>query len=308
MRMSTRRHFCAVIGGLTGAAALSPARAALAANERLRRFAELPKAVWVWRTSLNALPTLSDDLARWGVRTVYISVPATDWIVGQTDPARATEGIAQLRAAVGSVYLAGGDPWWSRPDPQDRSTLPKGVERLFDIAQRAGPVAGIALDVEPQTLPMWKQGDRAGLARGYVSLMKNAHAAARSIGVRLCASVHPSHASTPDPDLPDETMFSRTLRHVDHVVTMAYRRNVTLGIRFAAPLIHTLARSSVDWHFGITAQDGPEAEMISYAGVDRDTFRLDMMNLDAQLRASPAGRTFRGIAVHHYAVARDLLS
>jgi hypothetical protein len=247
-------------------------------------------------------------MVRWGIRTAFVSVPAHEWTTKQTLPAHARAALAQLRSAVGTVFVAGGDPSWSRSDAAGRAGLPRGLERLLDIARRAGPVDGIALDVEPQVLPAWRDGRRAELARGYLSLLERAKAEVGELGGRLCVAVHPSHAATPDPDSPGRSMFSSSLRHVDHVVTMAYRRDSGQALRLAAPLLGELARSSVAWHFGVTAQHGADEASISFAGAGREAFRRQMTELVATLRDLPAGQRFRGIAVHHYAVARALLS
>jgi len=295
-----RRGILAALG--IGSAALAlPGRAAPPVQDHDgAAFDRIPKILWVWRTPLGELPQVAEVMARRGFRAALVSVPADER--QRADAIR--RAVADFRARGLAFFLVGGDPAWLA----DRGeAVPQGLAQLLRLAEEAGPFDGLALDVEPHSAPQWKdESQRANLARAWVSVLGKAKAGTRRLGVELWAAIHPSQARTPGPG--GGSMLLAGLREIDVAVTMAYRNQPQAAIGLAGPMMEDLARARRSWWFGVTTQDGPDAATISYYGLPPQRFRAETVEIDAALRAGPAGAGFRGIAVQHFATARALLS
>jgi hypothetical protein len=166
----------------------------------------------------------------------------------------------------------------------------------------------LALDVEPQALAGWKGSERSALAGGFVTLLGALQPELRQRRLTLWVAVHPSHARTPDPTQPARSMFDATLGHADHIVTMAYRASQSAALDFAAPLLRGLERHPVPWHFGVTTEPGAPTQQHSYGGTSASGFCQAMTALDEALRATAAGRSYQGIAIHHFRPTVAMLS
>lgn len=289
-----------LLGLMALGGSLLPASAAASA-ETGAEFRKLDKALWIWRTGLAEAGSVAHFMAAWNFDTALLSVPPEE----RASVAAVRDGLAPLRAASATILLAAGDPNWSRRAPDMQ--VPRKLLALADLAARGG-VHGLILDVEPQMLPEWKGKERAALAAGFVALMTAVQRELRLRELALWVTVHPSHAQTADPDQAGRTMFDATLGVSDHIVTMAYRVPLAAGLDLAAPLLRSLERQPVPWHFGVTTEPPAAGQRHSYGGMASSGFQQAMTALDTVLRNSVAAASYRGIAINHFRPTASLLS
>ena len=298
LRHVTRRS---VLGGLGGVVALANAKAALAIAEDTP-FKNVDKALWVWRTPLSALPDLARFVARWGFGTVYYSIPPRE------RPAlRAGTGLQILRNLQSSgvrLAMVAGDPLWAdKPHP-----LPDAIVDLIALQRTTKVFSSIMLDVEPQTLPSWRDKvDRNRLAAGFDTLSRATAQAANAAGLELGLAIHPAFSNVTLPGNPGQTLARAAADTGSELVLMAYRNTPDAIRAQMRKILPDLAAGRAHWRLGITTQAGPDAATISYAGLPKNVFFADCAAIDAHLRQTPASGGYRGLAIHQYATLSTLL-
>lgn len=246
-------------------------------------------ALWIWGTPRRDWPQVAAVMAAEGFSTAYLSIPPAER--GAPDGAFAPfveRGIA--------VWLVGGDPAWA-----DGRPLPAPLADLLRMARGSGSVAGVQLDIEPYTLPLWKSGEdgRRRIATALLARLAEARTALAGTGKRLGMVLHPSFANAPSPS--GGSLADGIIAEIDEAVVMAYRNRPEATERFAQKLLTTLDRSPKPWRFGITVQGGPDQALISYADAPLARVRADMATLDGLGRGRASGGLYQGVAVHAYA-------
>jgi len=184
--------------------------------------------------------------------------------------------------------------------------LPANLAELLRIHDSLFRFEALLLDVEPQVLPQWKRGDRAGLIRGTLALLEDARAACRARGLILSAALAPWYARNPDPDQVGASFLDSCLERLDEALIMAYRNRPEAVLDFAADALAALARRPVRCWIGLTTQAN-DAPGSTYHGLGMERFRGDVVALHARLRATPAGPSIAGIAIHQYRTLRALI-
>lgn len=286
----TRRTLLAAAFSAPVAAGL-PARAVGAATPS-------GNALWIWGTGRRDWPQVAVTMRREGFGTAYLSIrPDERQDLGAS--AAALDGALAPFADQGiAVWLAGGDPGWA-----DGKPVVPALEALVRMAGSASLVAGLQLDIEPYTLPLWRSGEegRRQIAAALMDRLKEARAmlsAGKSLGMVL----HPAFANAPlPPGSGRGTLADGVVERCDALVVMAYRNQPDLLERFAGRLLDVLDANPKPWRFGITVQGGPEQGLISYADATWNHVKSDMAELDARGRRRAAGRLYAGVAVHAWA-------
>lgn len=306
-RMLLKVLSMASAGPAMAANSASAARAAVAAAS-LEAFRSLPKILWVWRTSLEELPGVAAFMVRWGFSAALYSIPPGDRACIRRDPGIARSTFAGLRRQGLALLLVAGDPRWAWAAAARQAWLPPPLVELLELASSAGPVDGLALDIEPHALPEWKTAERATLARGFVALLRNARLGCEQRGLPLWAALHPSQAATADPERRRANLAAAALEHLDAAIAMAYRNDAERALALAQGLAAEFASRRLPWFMGVTTQQGPEAGLISYQGFAPERFAAAMADLQQRAAASgEAALTYRGIAINEFASLSRLL-
>lgn len=192
------------------------------------------RALWVWDVPPDGdEAALLVDLAR--ARCVTVLFFSTRVAVLSERPAAFRELIRGCRAAGIEVQALGGDPSWARADGR------AGAERFLDAVlsyQSASAeeerFSAVHLDVEPHTTTEWREGDRAALVDGYLSLLTWAGARAAEVGLALAIDVPPGWEEVP---AEGGTLLSRAVGEADEVAVMVYRRTARTTLNAAAAAI-----------------------------------------------------------------------
>jgi hypothetical protein len=305
-RMLLKLLGMASAGPAVATASAGAARAAAAAAS-LEAFRRLPKILWVWRTGLEELPGVAAFMVRWGFSAALYSLPPGDRARIGRDPGIARNAFAELRRQGPALLLVAGDPHWAVAGAARQAWLPPPLVELFELASLAGPVDGLALDIEPHALPEWKTAERATLARGFVALLRNARLGCEQRGLPLWAALHPSHAATADPERRWANLATAALEYLDAAIAMAYRNDAGRALALAQGLAAAFAARRLPWYMGVTTQEGPEAQHISYHGFASDRFAVAMVDLQRAAASGEAAPTYRGIAVNEFTTLSRLL-
>ncbi|AWK88134.1 hypothetical protein [Azospirillum thermophilum] len=299
MTLSRRTLMAAPLAAAAALAAGDPGRAGAAAAGTAG-----DNALWIWNTGRADWPRVAGTMRREGFGTAYLSIPPADR-AGMTGPAL-DAALATFAGRGITVLLVGGDPGWA-----DGRAQPPALAELLRLAAAARGVAGVQLDIEPYTLPLWKSGaeGRARIAAALADRLAEARGALSGSGKRLGMVLHPAFANAPGAGRGNaglgnsglDTLADAVAALSDELVVMAYRNRPDATERFAARLLASLDAAPKPWRFGVTVQGGPEQATISYADAPYQRVKDDMAALDTLARARPAGAQYRGVAVHAWA-------
>ncbi len=253
-------------------------------------FRALPKSLWVWKTPLARAPEAAAFARRQGFGTVFYSVPPSE----RGDASKVASGLGDFRDNGIRLYAVAGSPDWVR-----QPELPPSLAALIDSGGKWG-IDGLCLDVEPHTLPAWRES-RAELMAGYVAFMARAAERAKAAGLSLCAATVPAYSN----QSADEkgTVMERVAKLSQSTALMAYRSDPEQALKVARRSLEQLEGCKRPWWFGVTAKRDAPAE-ISYGRVSPATFKNALVSLDAGLRGRPG---YLGIAVNDYLSLRELL-
>ncbi|HYH21856.1 MAG TPA: hypothetical protein VD995_24890 [Azospirillum sp.] len=283
----SRRTFLAA-----GALALCPSAARAAAPAA-------GDALWIWGTGRGAWPEVAAAMRREGFATAFLSIPPAERALLDASPGALEAALAPFTEQGIAVMLAAGDPSWA-----DGRPMPPALRNLLRMAAQSPGVAGVALDIEPYTLPLWRSGDdgRRRIAAALMDRLDEARALLAGSGRTLGTILHPTFATTPlPPGHGAGTMADGAIARTDAVVVMAYRNTPAAIERFGGRLLGALDAAPKPWWFGITVQGGQEEPFVSYANAAMPRIRADMRALGDLARARPCGRRYQGVAVHAYA-------
>ena len=290
--IATRRQALAIMAGpVVAAATREPARAASEV------FRDIPKAMWVWKTSLDELDELRAFATRWGIRRILLALnPASLDRLGRGD----TAALKRLRADGLAVSALAGDPsWGERPD------LPRTIARIIDLTGRSDVLAALDLDVEPHALKAWRQGDDTQRARLMEGLLQHVDMIrARAPKLALGAAVNPIYARL---TLAGGSNVLETLaKRLDSVQLMAYRPSAQATVAWASPAVAVLERAGTPWWSGVLVHAGDENNT-SYFGQPASHVIADMVSLHRAYSDPARYRAYRGLVFEDYAGLRELL-
>jgi hypothetical protein len=254
------------------------------------------RSLWVWQTPLSDAGDIAAFAQRNGFSPILLSVVADERSAFEAGDATALGALGSLKRAGLTVYAVAGDPSWVK---RERGEPPESVRKLLDAHAAHGAFDGLAIDLEPHTLPEWKdETEKPGLADRYVRLLALIHGSAQSANLPVLATVHPAYAKCSTPSSNGETLLESAARAVDATDLMAYRNAETTLESFADLAMRQLANVGKPWWLGVSTHTGSPAGT-SYATLPAAQFfpDIDATASDLQKRY---GRGFTGISVEDY--------
>jgi hypothetical protein len=278
-----------------GAATLLGATASVPPGATTRR------SLWVWQTPLSQAGAVATFAARNAFAVLFLSVAKDDRPALESGEGAAGRALRALRAGR-MLYAVAGDPSWVE---HGRAELPETMQNLLGAQRSSALFDGFALDIEPHTLPDWKDGSRKDeLAENYVRLLGLIRAAAAALGLPVLATVHPTYAKY-SPGTSGRSLLQRAAAAVDATDLMAYRNAESTLDSFGGESMQQLAALGKPWWLGVsTHSDSPPGT--SYATQPAGTFFPAIDRTAADL-AQTYGSSFAGIAVEDYRNTRALL-
>lgn len=288
-RASRRRFLGGMAVGLW--AALCPIRS-IATQEEFRA---LPKALWVWLKSLQELP----DLARFAMDYRFDALmlhlrenSRTALIGGAADSIGILRELKRNNCA---CYALAGEPQWVM-----ESATPLSITQLLEINRRHALFDGLHLDVEPQSLPAWRQAGGRSLLMGEMADFVIRLRDKLPGDLKLQLAVHPKHALQP---LGDQDFLGRIAPHVQEVALMAYRNKPARQYHAAKGAISRLEELRLPWRMGVLSNP-PKEPGVSYHGLQRDVFEARMHELLGTIKSASQ---CRGLIFENYHSLRRLL-
>ncbi|NYZ14503.1 hypothetical protein HL658_18290 [Azospirillum sp. RWY-5-1] len=264
-------------------------------------------ALWIWSVDRAGWPDAARIMRREGFSTAFLSIPPTDRAALEGRPAALDDALAPFAERGITVLLAGGDPAWVL---SEATKLPPPLVGLVRLAAGSSRVAGVQLDVEPYTLPLWRSGPegRARIAAGLMDLLDAARAGLAREGKALGTILHPAFANAALSERHGAgTMADGAVRRADRLVVMAYR-NTPDGVgTFARRLLPAIDAAPRPWHLGVTVRGGQSEPFVSYHGLGIARLRADMNTLRTMALARPSGTWYLGAAVHAYTALLPML-
>ena len=268
----------------------------LAGGAYAARAAILNRSLWVWRTALAEASSVASFAQRNGFRLVFLSVTSAERSALAAGDAASLDAIRFLKGGGRSVYAVAGDPSWVK---HGRGDPPESVRDLLGAHRQHGVFDGLALDVEPHTLPEWKDGTgQTELAKNYLQALGVIRSAAAELGLPVLATVHPTYAKYSPPAANGATLLQAAARAVDATDLMAYRNAENTLESFGGAAMEQLASLAKPWWLGVSTHTGSPAGT-SYATLPANRFFPDVDATAAEV-ARRYGGAFAGISVEDY--------
>jgi len=290
-----RARFIGTTAGFLVAGRITVAAAAAATGSR---------SLWVWRTPLAETGALATFAQQNHFATLFLSIPAADRSALEKDDPTALRALRALKSAGLAIYCTAGDPSWVK---RSRTEPPTSVHKLLAAHKAHGVFEGVALDVEPHTLPEWKDGSQKDtLAANSIALFGLIRSAASRLDLPVLATVHPTYAKYSPPSANGQTFLQAVAQAVDATALMAYRNSEEKLQSFAGPALEQLAGGGKSWWIGVSthANKGPDE---SYASLPPAQFFPDIDATAADLEKR-YGHGFQCIAVEDYRDTANLLN
>jgi hypothetical protein len=276
---------------------------ALASGAYPARAAPASRSLWVWRTALDEASSVASFARRNGFRLIFFSVTSADRSALAAGDASSLYAMHVLKDGDLSIYAVAGDPSWVK---HGRTESPDSVRDLLGAHRQHGVFDGLALDVEPHTLPQWKDGsEQTELAKNYLQALGVIRAAAAELDLPVLATVHPTYAKYSPPAANGATLLQAAGREVDATNLMAYRNAESALERFGGAAMEQLAALAKPWWLGVSTHTSSPAGT-SYASVPASRFFQDIDATAVDL-ARRYGRAFAGISVEDYRSTLTLL-
>jgi hypothetical protein len=274
---------------------------ALASGAYTAHAATATRSLWVWRTALTEANSVASFAQRYGFHLILLSVTATERRALAAGDTASLNALRLLKGSEHSIYGVAGDPSWVK---HARSEPPESVRDLLDVHRQYGLFDGLALDVEPHTLPEWKDGtQQTELAKNYLQTLGEIRSTAAELGLPVLATVHPTYAKYSAPAANGTTLLQAAGRAVDATDLMAYRNAENTLESFAGAAMEQLAALAKPWWLGVSTHTGSPAGT-SYATLSPSRFLPDIDATAAEV-AQRYGGAFAGISVEDY---RDTLA
>jgi hypothetical protein len=269
---------------------------ALASNTLTARAATPSRSLWVWRTALVEASSVASFAQRYRFRVLFFSTTSAERsALAAGDPA-SLAAMRLLRGDERSVYCVAGDPSWVK---HARSAPPESVSDLLAAHRQHGIFDGLALDVEPHTLPGWKDGtEQTELAKNYLQTLDVIRLAAAKLDLPVLATVHPTYARYSPPAADGTTLLQAAARTVDATDLMAYRNAENTLESFGGAAMEQLAALAKPWWLGVSTHSGSPAGT-SFATLPANRFFPDIDATAAEVTQRHGG-AFAGISVEDY--------
>jgi hypothetical protein len=254
------------------------------------------RSLWVWQTPLAQVSVLVAFARHNRFDTILLSLPQADRSALTAGDTSVLQSLAALNQAGLQTYAVAGDPSWVK---RSRSEPPATVSAILDGQKRYGVFAGIALDVEPHTLPEWKdEVQKPVLAANYIQLLNFVQTAAAKSNLAVLATVHPTYAKYSPPSLGGQTLLQEAARTVDATDLMAYRNSEETLRSFGGSAMEQLSTVGRSWWLGVSTHSNSPLGT-SYATLPATTFFPSIDATAADL-ANRYGPSFQGISVEDY--------
>jgi len=261
--------------------------------------AERKRSLWVWQTPLEETDELATFAQRNGFDPIFLSIVSAERSAleaGEQTSLAAVNALRALKRSGLAVYAVAGDPSWVK---RERSDVPETVRKLLAVHRAHGVFDGMALDLEPHTLPEWKdESEKPALANNYLNVLGLVHAAVAAENLPLLATVHPTYAKYSVPSRSGESLLQSAARAVDATNLMAYRNAESTLESFGGAAMEQLAATGKPWWLGVSthAKSPPGT---SFATLPPAQFFPDINQTATELEKR-YGRSFAGISVEDY--------
>jgi hypothetical protein len=261
------------------------------------------RSLWIWQTPLSQSAGIVAFAAANDFGTLFLSVAKEDRSALEAGDASAAAALRSLRATGRTLYLTAGDPAWVE---KSRSEVPTTIRKLLERNRDKSLFDGLALDIEPHTLPDWKDGsNKDTLAHNYIALLALIRSKAAAQGVPVLATVHPTYAKYNPPGAYAASLLQRAAGAVDSTDLMAYRNAEATLESFGGEAMQQLGALGKPWWLGVSTHTNSPAGT-SYASLPAKSFFPSIDQTAADL-AKRYGTSFAGIAVEDYRNTRTLL-
>jgi hypothetical protein len=261
--------------------------------------AERKRSLWVWQTPLEEMGELATFAQHNGFDPIFLSIVSGERSAleaGEQTSLASVNALRTLKRAGLGVYAVAGDPSWVK---HERNEVPETVRKLLAVHHAHGVFDGLALDLEPHTLPEWKdESEKPVLATNYLNVLALVRAAVTSENLPLLATVHPTYAKYSVPSRSGETLLQSAAHAVDATDLMAYRNAESTLESFGGAAMEQLAATAKPWWLGVSTHS-KSAPGTSYATLPAAQFFPDI-NQTADELAKRYGGSFAGISVEDY--------
>jgi hypothetical protein len=202
--------------------------------------------------------------------------------------------IGALRRRGVSVEALGGEPRWG---VGDRDGLLRFVESARHYQRHAQPgrrLAGVHLDIEPYSLPVWNR-ERRDTERRYLSALVSARAAVRPLPVRVDVPFWFDDVHLRDRG-ERHSLLGEVLGRVHGISVMAYRDTAADIVAVARREISAAGRRGKRAVVGV--ETGPvRPEQVTFAEEGRAALGTALTHVRRRLEGR---RGFGGIAIHSW--------
>lgn len=269
---------------------------ALPALPQSEEFRALPKAMWVWLKSIDELEALAQFAIdyRFSALMIHFRKTARAEMLAATSPALGV--LRDLKTKGCACFALAGEPQWA-----EQSELPRTIEQLLTLQRRHAVFEGLHLDVEPHSLPLWRQsGGRAVLMQGVADLAERTRDAMPAT-LSLQLALNPKYAL--EPLATGDDFLKRITPNVQEVSLMAYRDSPQRQLQAAHAAIMRLQQLELPWRMGVLSNP-PKEPGVSYHGLQSTAFTAHMRTLWDDLRAESL---CHGLIFENYHSLRALL-
>ena len=271
------------------------------AREKLHPQVRGGRAIWIWETAFLDDAHQVEELLRFarkrGVRTLFLNAPA--WRLEQK-PETVRCFLAEAHRRKFTVHALQGEPKWIYAAERGGAVdFLEALARFHRDQPRSLRFDALHLDVEPQSLPEWNTESIPELARLYLDFLRWSRRRAQQMDLPLAVDVPPWYWSIP---WDSRTLLDAVLELADEVALMAYADESWRIVIDSLPAVTRAERAGKGVWIGISAD--PIHLPRLPAG---RSLRKELENMRGRVeKAFPRQRSFRGTAIHDYALYQQL--
>ncbi len=270
-------------------------------REKLPSQARGARALWIWETAFLDDARQVEELLRFarkrGVRTLFLNAPA--WRL-QHKPETVRCFLAEAHRRKFTVHALQGEPKWIYP--AEHGGAVEFVEALAGFHRdqpRSLRYDALHFDVEPQSLPEWNAESIPELAGLYLDFLRWSRRRAHELDLPLAVDVPPWYWSIA---WESRTLLDAVLELSNEVAVMAYEGESWRIVIDSLPAVTRAEQAGKGVWIGLSAD--PIHLPRLPAG---RSLRKELENMRARVeKAFPRQRSFRGTAIHDYALYQQL--